>query len=82
MAGTLRDDITHLAAIDRLPCSTGEREAAGWIAERLREAGARVEVDEELVHGGFYTPLGLLAGLGGRPARPWAPQPPSRCTWT
>src|SRR3954451_12458937 len=59
----LRDDITHLAAIDRLPCSVGEREAAEWIAARLRESGARVTVDEEPVHGTYFVPVGLLAAV-------------------
>jgi hypothetical protein len=60
----LRHDVATLAAIERLPCSDGEREAAEWIAERLREAGARVEIDEELVHGTYFAPLGLLNALG------------------
>ena len=63
MAG-LREDITHLAAIDRLPCSPGEREAAEWIAARLRESGARVAVEEEQVVGSYYLPLGLMAAAG------------------
>src|SRR4051812_10029227 len=68
----LRDDITHLAAIDRLPCSEGEHEAAEWIAGRLRESGARVRIDEEPVHGGYFAPVGLLSALaavGGLAAR-------------
>jgi len=63
MAG-LREDITHLAAIDRLPCSPGEREAAEWIAARLREAGARVAIEEERVVGSYYLPLGVMAAAG------------------
>jgi hypothetical protein len=60
----LRADVAALAAIDRLPCSPGEREAADWIAARLRESGARVDVDEELVHGTYFWPLGILNALG------------------
>lgn len=61
----LHADVAHLAALDRLPCSPGEAEAAAWIADRLREAGAaRVRVDEELVHGTYFTPLGVLNALG------------------
>src|SRR3954452_17909552 len=59
----LRDDIAHLAAIDRLPCSEGEHEAAEWIAGRLRGSGARVRLDEEPVHGGYFAPVGLLSAL-------------------
>jgi hypothetical protein len=61
-------DVAALAAIDRLPCSPGERQAAEWIAQRLRETGARVEIDEELVHGTYFTPLGIfnaVAAAGG-----------------
>jgi hypothetical protein len=56
-------DVAALAAIDRLPCSAGEAEAAEWIAARFRETGARVAVDEELVHGTYFTPLGVLNGV-------------------
>src|SRR3954451_8641940 len=72
VAERLRGDITTLAALDRLPCSPGEREAAEWIAERLRDAGARVTIDEEAVHGQFFTPFGLLsaaAAAGGLAVR-------------
>lgn len=65
----LHADVAHLAAIDRLPCSAGEAEAARWIAARFADAGARrVAVDEEDVHGTYYTPLGVLnavAAAGG-----------------
>jgi Peptidase family M28 len=61
----LHADVAHLSTIDRLPCSPGEAEAAAWIAERFRAAGAaRVRVDEELVHGTYFTPLGVLNAAG------------------
>jgi hypothetical protein len=60
----LHADVAALAAIDRLPCSPGEAEAAAWIAARMAESGARVVVDEELVHGTYFTPLGILNALG------------------
>lgn len=56
-------DVAALAAMDRLPCSEGEAQAAEWIAARFRETGARVVVDEELVHGTYFTPLGVLNGV-------------------
>jgi hypothetical protein len=59
----LHADVARLAAIERLPCSPGEAEAAALIADRFRAAGARVELDEEDVHGTYYTPLGVLNGL-------------------
>lgn len=61
----LHADVAHLAQLDRLPCSPGEAEAAAWIADRFRAAGAaRVRVDEELVHGTYFTPLGVLNAVG------------------
>ncbi|MDX6700445.1 MAG: hypothetical protein QOF26_671, partial [Baekduia sp.] len=64
----LQADVAALSALDRLPCSPGEAQAAAWIAERMRATGARVTVDEEVVHGTYFTPLGLcnaLAAAGG-----------------
>jgi hypothetical protein len=60
----LHADVAALAALDRLPCSPGEAQAAAWIAEQLAACGARVVVDEELIHGTYYTPLGILNALG------------------
>ncbi|MCW3001645.1 MAG: Zn-dependent exopeptidase [Conexibacter sp.] len=60
----LHADVAALAALDRLPCSPGEAEAARWIADRLQASGARVAVDEELVHGTYFTPLGVLNAVG------------------
>ncbi|HWH94357.1 MAG TPA: M28 family peptidase [Baekduia sp.] len=59
----LHADVAALAAMDRLPCSPGEAQAADWIAQRLRETGARVVVDEEVVHGTYFTPLGVANGV-------------------
>ncbi|HEX5924949.1 MAG TPA: M28 family peptidase [Baekduia sp.] len=64
----LHADVAELAALDRLPCSPGEAQAAAWIAERLTASGARVVIDEELVHGTYFTPLGVFnaaAAAGG-----------------
>ncbi|MEA2141685.1 MAG: hypothetical protein QOI64_115 [Solirubrobacteraceae bacterium] len=66
----LRDDVEHLAAIERPSASPGEREAAEWIAERFRAEGLDTTVDEERVHPSFWWPIGLLnaAALAGRAA--------------
>jgi hypothetical protein len=40
MADVLREVVETLAPLRRNPGSHGEREAAEWIAERLRAAGA------------------------------------------
>lgn len=60
----LRRTIASLAAIERSSASTGERRAADCIAERFRDSGAAVEVEEEWVHGTYWWPLGLPAFAG------------------
>lgn len=52
--------VRHLAAIERPSASDGERQAAEWIAERLREFGCDARVERETAHGGYWWPLGLL----------------------
>lgn len=73
---TLREVVFTLAAMHRPPGSPGEREAAEWLAERLRAAGVQeVELEDEPTWGPFpplVTSLALtsLAGAalahGGR----------------
>jgi Peptidase family M28 len=61
---TLREVVERLAAIERAPCSSGEREAAQWLARRLAAAGAvEVTLEDEPSWGTFpptVTALGLL----------------------
>ncbi len=68
LRATLREVVERLAGIDRTPCSPGEREAAEWLAERLRAvAGVEVALEEEPSWGTFpptATGLGLL-GMAG-----------------
>ena len=40
LEGTLREVVETLAPIDRTPCSPGERQAADWLAARLRGSDA------------------------------------------
>jgi Zn-dependent M28 family amino/carboxypeptidase len=62
---TLREVCEHLAPIDTTPCSPGEREAAQWIAARLRRAGvAEVALEEEASWGGAPPTLVALGALG------------------
>ena len=63
-ADALRERVEELAAIERRAGSAGEKAAAVLIADELRSLGARVEVEEERVHGTYWWPLGLLAALG------------------
>ncbi len=62
---TLREVCEHLAPIDRTPCSPGEREAAEWIAARLRTAGVTdVALEEEPSWGGSPPTLVAMGALG------------------
>ena len=63
-----RAAIHELAAMDRPSASDGERRAAESIADRLRELGCEVRVEEERAHGGYWWPIGLVnatAAVGG-----------------
>ena len=64
-ADELEGAVRHLASFDRPSASEGERRAADWIAERLREMGADARVERERAHGTYWWPLGLLCGLAG-----------------
>jgi hypothetical protein len=62
---TLREVCEQLAPIDRTPCGPGEREAASWIAQRLREAGvSRVALEDEPSWGPF-PPTVTALGVAG-----------------
>jgi hypothetical protein len=53
--------VRELASFERPSASEGERRAAEWIADELREAGCRdARIEEERAHGGYWWPLGLL----------------------
>ena len=66
---TLREVVFTLAAMDRSPCSPGEREAAEWLAERLRSAGLEdVALEEEPSWGTFPPTVTTLAALGAASA--------------
>jgi hypothetical protein len=61
MTGTLREVVEALAPLERRAGSDAERQAAEWIAARLRTAGARdARIEEETFLDG-YAPL--IAGL-------------------
>ena len=62
---TLREVVFTLAAMHRPPCSPGEREAAGWLAERLQAAGVEsVALEDEPSWGTFPPTVTALAALG------------------
>ena len=63
-----RAAIHQLAAFERPSASEGERRAAEWIANRLRELGWPTRVEQEDAHGGYWWPLALanaIAAGGG-----------------
>lgn len=59
----LRERVTRLAAIHRPSASPGERSAADAIGSELRDLGARVRVEEEVVHGTYWWPIGIATGV-------------------
>jgi Peptidase family M28 len=65
LEATLREVCEHLAPIDTTPCSPGEREAAEWIAERLRAAGVGDVVLEDEASWGGFAPTAVALGLLG-----------------
>ena len=66
MQELMREELDELCSYERGSASEGERRAAEWLADSLREAGARnVRVEEEPgANGTFWWPIGLLAGAG------------------
>lgn len=61
---TLREVVETLGATPRPPSSAAEREAAGWLAERLRAAGCqRVELEDEPAWGGYLQTAAVLGGV-------------------
>ena len=65
---TLREVIEALAPLERGAGSEGEREAAGWIADRLSAAGATAEVEMAKFRGDWAALIASLAGaaaIGG-----------------
>ena len=61
----LREVVEALAPVDRTPCSPGERQAAEWLAERLRAvAGVEVALEDEPSWGTFPPTATGLGTLG------------------
>ena len=72
LAQELDTVVRELAGFERPSASQGERQAAEWIAARLRSYGLSASVETERGGGGYWWPLGLLNGsvaLAGRVAR-------------
>src|ERR1700737_537690 len=57
----MEEVVRKLEAIYRPSATEGERDAAEWIAWRLRERGCPVMVEEELAHGTYWWPVGLMS---------------------
>jgi hypothetical protein len=64
-AGVLEQVVETLAALDRTPCSAGEREAAEWLSARLRSVdGVDVALEDESSWGTFLPTAVGLGALG------------------
>jgi len=60
-----REVVETLARLERTPCSEGEREAARWLAARLRSVdGVEVALEDEPSWGTFPPTLAGLGSLG------------------
>ncbi len=72
----LQRTIETLAAMDRGPCTPGEREAAEWLLERLRQEGCETRLETDPAFTGFarthaaLSVTGAVAGLLGRSRTP------------
>ncbi len=63
--GVIREVVETLAPLDRTPCSPGERQAADWLAARLRAlAGVDVALEDEPSWGTFPPTATGLGALG------------------
>ena len=68
LEATLREVVERLAPLERTPCSPGEREAAEWLAERLRRVpGVEVALEDE-PSWGIFPPTSTALGLLGMAA--------------
>ncbi|MDQ4125378.1 MAG: peptidase M28, partial [Actinomycetota bacterium] len=59
----LEQIVRTLESWERGSATEGERQAAEWIAGRLRELGYQPKVEEEQAHGTYWWPLGILSAL-------------------
>jgi Zn-dependent M28 family amino/carboxypeptidase len=68
---TLREVIETLAPLERRAGSEGERQAAEWIAQRLRAAGCEAAIESEQYREGYarvMSTLSVTSGLAGAAA--------------
>ena len=69
LTSVLREVVETLAPLDRTPCSAGERQAAEWLAARMRAvAGVDVTLEDEPSWGTFPPTLTFLGLLGSAAA--------------
>jgi acetylornithine deacetylase/succinyl-diaminopimelate desuccinylase-like protein len=64
----LRAVVEHLAPLQRLPASPGEREAAEIIRDWLEERGCSAVVEEMPAYHSYAAPIGLMAALSAASA--------------
>jgi hypothetical protein len=61
----LREVVETLAPLERTPCSPGERQAAEWLAQRLRAVGGVDVTLEDEPSWGIFPPTAAGLGLAG-----------------
>jgi hypothetical protein len=60
----MRKLLDELCSFDRETATDGERRAAEWLAERLRERGLEPRLETERIHSTYWWPLGLASAAG------------------
>jgi Peptidase family M28 len=63
-ADELRERVERLAELDRGSATRGERAASDLIEAELTGLGLQVRRDVEVVHGGYWLPVGLATAAG------------------
>ncbi|HEX6117649.1 MAG TPA: M28 family peptidase [Solirubrobacterales bacterium] len=63
-AGRMRALLDDLCSFERETATEGERRAADWVAERLREHGLEPRLETERIHSTYWWPLGIASAAG------------------
>jgi hypothetical protein len=64
----MRELLDELCSFDRETATDGERRAAEWLAERLREVGVESRLETERIHSTYWWPLGIASAAGAAAA--------------
>ena len=64
----LRGLLDELCSFERETATDGERRAAEWLADRLRERGVEPRLETERIHSTYWWPLGIASAAGAAAA--------------